>query len=63
MRLAISHGIRSNHLFTDWKSMKSSFKKKEESWKKQNRKNSKNLGKNKKRKKWQEFLRKKDSQL
>jgi len=63
MRLAISHGIRSNHLFTDWKNMKSSFKKKEESWKKQNRENSKNLGKNKKRKKWQEFLRKKDSQL
>jgi hypothetical protein len=43
--------------------MRLSFKKKEESKKKQDKENLKNLGKNKKKKRWQEFLKKKDLQL
>jgi hypothetical protein len=63
MRPAIFRGTRLNHSFKDWNRMRLSFKKKEESKKKQDKENLKNLGKNKKKKRWREFLKKKDLQL
>ena len=39
--------------------MRLNFKKKEESWKKPDKENLKNLGRNKKKKKWLEYLKRK----